>query len=157
MKSELKTLTLVAKEAGRALDNASASSARLSRHNTSTLIGVMGGFLGLAAAYGASLVLPVSLPIAAFIATGLGITGGVLSFRLSRGADAEYRLDRNRVACEEILDRIRQLPPGTPKVVRDELWNTYMYLNSIGAMAHTLPQRRIDNSAPATKQFSNGP
>jgi hypothetical protein len=139
MKQKFESLSAITRQASKSIDDVSGSSSRLSRQNTSTLCGTVGGFLGLAGAYALSLAFPISLPILGFIATGLGISGGVLSFRLLRGVDVEYRLDRNRIACDEILDRIKRLPSGTPKDVRDELWATYRALNSAGTVINVLP------------------
>jgi len=140
MKQQFESLSAITRQAAKAIDDVSSSSSKLTRQNTSTLCGTFGGFVGLAAAYGLSLLFPVSLPVVGFIATGLGISGGVLSFRLLRGVDVEYRLDRNRIACDEILDRIKRLPPGTPREVRDELWATYRALNSAHVVINVLPE-----------------
>ena len=157
MKSELEALTTITKQATRAIDDVSTSSAKLTRQNTSTLCGVTGGFVGLAVAYGLSLAFPVSLAVVGFILTGLGITGGVLSFRLLRGVDVEYRLDRNRIACEEILDRIKRLPPGTPREVRDDLWTTFRALNSTQAMVNVLPApKQREQITHAYRQLPGG-
>lgn len=152
MKRQFDSLSTITRQASKAIDDVSSSSARLARHNTSTLCGTVGGFLGLAGAYALSLVFPISLPIVGLIGTGLGISGGVLSFRLFRGEDAEYRLDRNRIACDEIIDRIKRLPPGTPKDVREELWATYRALNSVGTVlgAHPAPSRQ--QAVPVQRQ-----
>ena len=150
MKTSIQDVMEITRQASRAIDSAETTSANLSRRNTSTLCGVVGGFSGMGFAYTLSLAFPVSFPIVAIIATGLGISAGVLSFRLARGISDEYRLDRNRVATDEILDRIRRLPPGTPREVRDELWNTYRALNSIGAVAITLPTPSRKSQASIT-------
>lgn len=139
MRQIFEGLSAITRQASKAIDDVSGSSSRLTRQNTSTLCGTVGGFLGMATAYALSLAFPISLPIVGVIATGLGISGGVLSLRLLRGVDVEYRLDRNRIACDEILDRIKRLPAGTPKEVREELWSTYRALNSVATVNNVLP------------------
>lgn len=145
---EYETLASVTRQVSRAIDDVTGSSAKISRQNTSTLFGIVGGFLGLGAAYVLSLTFPVSLPAVGLILTGLGINGGVLGYRLSRGVDIEDGLERNRVVCDEILDRIKRLPPGTPKDVRDQLWLTYKTLNAVPQIITALP-------SPATKTRGN--
>jgi hypothetical protein len=117
------------------------------------LFGVFGGFLGLTAAYALSFVLPVSLLALEFLLAGLGVSGGVLAYRLSRGLDVERRLDMNRMASDEILDRIKRLPKDTPPAVRDQLWLSYQHLNSIpqmGLLPISSSRREVEsrNDAP---------
>ena len=136
-------LASVTRQVSRTLDDITGQSAKVTRQNTSTLFGIVGGFLGLGAAYGLALTFPVSLPAVGILLTGLGISAGVLGYRLSHGVEIEDGLERNRIVCDEILDRIKRLPPGTPKDVRDQLWLTYKTLNAVPQIIAALP-------APAT-------
>ena len=145
---EYENLASITRQVSRALDNVTGSSAKISRQNTSTLFGIVGGFLGLGAAYVLALTFPVSLPAVGLILTGLGISSGVLGYRLSRGVEIEDGLERNRIVCDEILDRIKRLPPGTPKDVRDQLWLTYKTLNAVPQIIAALP-------SPATETQGN--
>ena len=132
--SATRSLAATTKQASNALTELSRSASRLSSQNTSTLYGVAGGFVGMSIAYGVSIVLPLSLPIVAFLLAGLGVCGGVLTYRRGRGVDIEKRLDLNRMAADEVLDRIRKLPRDAPPEVRKQLWDTYQSLNTVSQL-----------------------
>jgi hypothetical protein len=119
------------RQATRVLDTLSTSATILSNQSTSTLFGVLGGLLGIGAAYGLSIALPISLAAAGVILTALGLVGGVLSSRGRNRQNVEIRLDENRMAADEILRRIKQLPKSTPEHVRNGMWDTYLILSSV--------------------------
>jgi hypothetical protein len=60
----------------------------------------------------------------------------------------EKRIEENRLAVEEVLRRIKELPRNAPERVRDGLWQTYEELN-FGYQSQT---RRL-LSAPQPKQL----
>jgi hypothetical protein len=140
----VQSLAATTKQVTKALSELSRSASRLSSQSTSTLCGVAGGFIGMSAAYGLSLAFPISLPIVAFLLAGVGVSGGVLTYRLNRGVDVEVRLDINRLAVDEVLDRIKKLPKDAPPEVRKQLWETYQALNYVPQL-NTAPR----TSSPA--------
>lgn len=134
----VKEMSIATQQAKCALATMSRSAARLSNQSTSTLYGVTGGFLGTGVAYALSLAFPVSLAAIGLILTGLGIVGGVLFYRGRRRIDVEARLDENRLAADEMLRRIKQLPRDAPPHVREEMWLTYQSLNSVQQFRRTV-------------------
>jgi hypothetical protein len=151
----LQVLAASTRQVTKAMAEFTRSSSRLSLQNTSTLFGVAGGFVGLTVAYVLSLSFPVSLIIVAFLLSALGISGGVLLYRLVRGIDVERRLDLNRMAVDEVLDRIKSLPRNAPDPVREQLWVTYQALNTVPQFVTqataTRPPRLENESGQATK------
>ena len=72
-------------------------------------------------------------PKAAFtgpIAATIGIPAGVLGFRGPRQILLERRISQNRMALDEILNRIRTLPKGAPEEVRKRLWDQYSTMSA---------------------------
>jgi len=131
MVSTIKSLIATTKECSRTLGELIWVSSKASAQSTSTLMGVAGGFAGMAVAYGLSLIAPVSLAIAAPVFTGFGIVIAIIINRGDSRNDFERKLEQNRIASEEILRRINSLPRNVPQGTLDELWNTYNILNSI--------------------------
>jgi hypothetical protein len=120
-----------------AVDRVGGTSKKLSREGMETIVGVFGGFAGLAIAYALSVADPnVSFAITAIIGFGLGLSGGMIAFRGTRTAKLERELDSRRRAGQYLLEEIVKLPKSAPKEVRDALYLEY--------------QRVITNVAPAT-------
>ena len=164
--SAARSLEATTRQAAKALTELSRTASRLSTQNTSTLCGVAGGFIGMSVAYGLSLTFPISLPVAAFLLCGVGVSGGVLAYRGSRGVDIEKRLDLNRMAVDEVLDRIKKLPKDAPPEVRKQLWDTYQSLNAAPQLGSALspavaalpaPQVNLSQLPVANQQVSKVP
>lgn len=134
-----KSLVTTTREGSRALSELIRASAKASAQSTSTLMGVVGGFIGMAFAYGLTFLAPIALPIVGPICSGLGIVLAILIHRGKSRMIFERKLDQNRIAADEIMARIKALPKNAPQHVRDELWNTYKTLNSMATMANTVP------------------
>lgn len=106
------------------------SSEKLGRKNSSTLFGTLGGLLGASAGTALAYATGFSLIALSTPLTGVGIVAGILIYRGPRRIRLEKRIAENRIACDEILSRIKSLPKNAPEEVRHELWNTYRQLNS---------------------------
>lgn len=147
--SDLKALVGTSRESSRLFGELNRAAAKASAQSSSTLIGVVGGLIGMATAYVLSFVTPgSSVEVLAAIFTGLGIVGGVLIYRGGTRLNFEKRLEENRIAAEEIMSRIKALPRNTPPAVRDELWATYQMLNSISVIMNRGPQALPSSSIP---------
>lgn len=128
LKSILTELRSVADETEKVLDRLSLTSDRLSAKSSSALFGTLGGLGGLSAAYLICAISTASLPVTGVLLASLGIAVGVAAYRGPRWFSLERRIGENRVAVNEILDRIKKLPKNAPKEVRDDLWDTYRSL-----------------------------
>ncbi len=131
MDAELRSLVAVNKEATHILASIIRSSNTASKQSSSTLIGTLGGFIGMGVSYALTLIAPISLPVVSVFLTGLGIIIALLVHRGPRRLNFEMRLEENRILTEEILSRIKNLPRNAPQEVKDELWHTYQTLNSM--------------------------
>jgi len=99
------------------------------KKTSETLLGAFGGLVGLSLAYLASAFAPVSLPILCVLLSSSGIVAGLIFHRGRRRFVLECRIEENRLAAKEILDRIEHLSPeNTPQEVRDDLWLAYRSL-----------------------------
>jgi hypothetical protein len=127
-------ITAIIEESSRFLGELSRAASKASAQSSSTLFGVIGGFVGMAIAFGISPFVPVSIVVLGPACTGIGITLAVLLSRGRSRLDLERSIDANRLAANEVLDRIKALPSDTPTEVRDELWATYKALNSLSAI-----------------------
>jgi hypothetical protein len=127
-------ITEIVEESSRLLGELSRAASKASAQSSSTLFGVIGGFVGMAFAFGFSPFVPVSIAVLGPACTGIGITLAVLLCRGRSRLDLERSIDANRLAANEVLDRIKALPSDTPTEVRDELWATYKALNSLSAI-----------------------
>jgi len=103
----------------------SSSADSLGKKNSSNLFGVCGGLVGSLAGIGLAHVVGLGVFAASTPLTGLGIVAGILLYRGRRRIRIEKRIDENRVASEEILRRIRELPKNAPEEVRRGLWHAY--------------------------------
>jgi hypothetical protein len=122
-------LRRVARAAEDFLANLSSSADRMGKKNSSNLFGVCGGLVGSLSGIGLAHLVGLSLFVATTPLTGLGIVAGILLYRGRKRILIEKRIDENRLAIEEILRRIRELPKNAPERVRDGLWRTYEELN----------------------------
>lgn len=101
-----------------------------SANTSSTLFGMLGGFVGTGAAYAISFYTMAAFGVLAPIMAGAGIVLGVLTYRGSERFKFESRLEMHQKAIEVIRTEIKSLPRNAPQAVRDELWNTYTRLVS---------------------------
>jgi hypothetical protein len=127
-------ITAITEESSRFLEELSKAASKASAQSSSTLLGVIGGFVGMAIAFGISPFVPVSIVVLGPACTGIGIAMAVLLVRGRSRLDLERSIDANRLAASEVLGRINALPTDTPTDVRDELWATYKALNSLPAI-----------------------
>jgi hypothetical protein len=160
--SEIKEMSTATQRANNAIAAMSRSASRLSSLNTSTLYGTAGGFLGMGIAYILSLAFPISLTAVSIILTSLGVVGGILFYRGLKRVDLEGWIESNRLAADEILRRIKQLPKDAPQQTRDEMWLTYQALNSRSQFPTMVTiadsSRRIDDTLLiAAQPPSEGP
>jgi len=131
LQSALGGLQAVATQTSKVLERFSATAERLSLKNSSTLFGCFGGLFGLLLAYGTNIVWPGgSFTVLSVLFSGIGIVGGVLFHRGNRRFRLERRVEENRLAVQEVLERIKSLPKNTPNEVRDELWSAYRLLTA---------------------------
>lgn len=145
---ELKVLLATTKESSRTLSELIRTASKASAQSSSTLVGVVGGLIGTAGAYGLTFAAPVSLAVLGPVFTGLGIVVAILLSRGRSRLEFEKKLEENRIAADEIMSRIKALPRNTPQDVRDELWATYKTLNSMAAIASKVQQTLPPPSAP---------
>lgn len=146
----INALIATTKESSRTLGELNRAASKASAQSSSTLVGVVGGLVGMAAAYGLTFVAPVSLVVVGPICTSLGIVVAILLNRGRSRLDFEMNLEENRIAAEEIMGRIRALPRNAPQDVRDELWATYKTLNSMLAIVTRAHQALPPPSTPVT-------
>jgi hypothetical protein len=128
------TLTSLNKEVRRSLDSMGEGASTLANRRTSVVAGVLGGAGLSAIAYVAATFVPgLQFIVLGPIAITFGIAAGILCVRGFRPSDEERRgdivrleLEKNEQAARMLYERIVQLPPGTPKMIRDELWQGYL-------------------------------
>ena len=123
--SELRRVSKVAEDF---LAKLSSSAGMLGKNNSSNLFGVCGGLVGSLAGIGLAHLVGISL-LATTPLTGLGMVAGILLYRGRKRILVEKRIDESRLATEEILRRIRELPKNAPQSVRDGLWQAYQEFN----------------------------
>lgn len=119
-------LRSVINEGTSVLERVSSTTKRLSLEGTATLIGSFGGLLAVSMAYGVTIAFPVvSLALAAPLALGLGITGGLLAFRGTSAAKLDREMDNRRRAANYLLEQIRLLPRSAPVEIKTGLYLQY--------------------------------
>jgi hypothetical protein len=129
--SALGWLKHVSSETTELFERMAQTSERATDRSSEVLFGVVGGAAALMAAYTLSL----AVPAAAFfvggpIAAVFGIPAGILSWRGRRRFKIEKRIAENRIASDEVLERIKALPRNAPASVRESLWTLYNALNA---------------------------
>ena len=130
LNDSLVSLEKVAEDTSSFLEKITKASEDASRHNSSTLFGVAGGIVGALVGVIVAPYMSIPLLVLSTLLTGLGIVAGILAFRGNDGIVLEKRMYNNRIACKEILDRIKQLPKDVPQEVIDDLWANYRLLNN---------------------------
>lgn len=125
------------RNASRVLAVIQRSSTKYSSQSSSALYGVAGGLFGMGVAFLISASLQVSLAAIGLILTGLGITVGILIYRERREIDLDSHLEENRFASQELLNRIRAIEGKSPKFVLEQLWVTYLEMNSASRLLPT--------------------
>jgi hypothetical protein len=107
------------------------ASDRASNRTSEALFGGFAGALGLAGAFALSLVVPAAaFYIGGPVAVTLGIPLGILAWRGPGRFRQERRIATNRMALNEILERIRLLPPKAPDSVKEKLWQQYISVST---------------------------
>jgi len=112
------------------LSSMAANAERLSKKTTATLFGTFGGLIGMLLAYIINLFVPGSLAVLLALLSSIGVVTGLLAHRGKRRIALERKIEENRIAADEILARIRQLPRNAPADVRNDLWTAYRSLTS---------------------------
>lgn len=120
-----KHLSEVLNLSGRLFNQIMAQAKAATNSRTSTLFGMAGGLLGCAVAYTLSFFMPGSINGLAMILAGIGVVGGVLVFRGSRGVKEDWLLEQRRRRQEAMLDEIRRLPKNTPSHVVLAAWDMF--------------------------------
>lgn len=112
------------------LKRLSNSSKILDKHSSATLFSITGGILSATLGAGLCYFTGFSFLILSAPFTVLGLTVGILIHRGPRRIRLEKRIAENRLACDEILSRIKNLPTNAPDEVKQELWSIYRQLNN---------------------------
>jgi hypothetical protein len=115
----------VAQQTTKLLERVTSSSEKLGRQNSTTLVGSLGGIIGAITAVGTAHVAGISILMIGAPLSALGILGGILVCRGTRRIKLERRIAENRMAADELLDRIKALPKNAPDEVRENLWRAY--------------------------------
>ena len=125
----LSKLKSVADETSRVLDRLAASAERLSSKRSATLMGTLGGSIGLGIAYALTFIAPaVNVAVAGPILASFGLLAALLFHRGPRRIALERLIEENTLAVDEILARIKALPKNAPKEVVDDYWRLYRSL-----------------------------
>ena len=143
--SAMRSLRTAIESTGRTLSILTRAASRLGQQGTQTLYGVVGGILGLAATYLCAQLWAISVPVVGVLLCSLGIAAGILLFRGRGRLEFDQRLEQNRVAADEVLRRIKNLPRNTPQIVSAQMWETYARLNTASQFAlvtSTEPQQK---------------
>jgi hypothetical protein len=118
-------LETTSQQTAKFLERVTGSSERVGRQSSITLVGAAGGALGALSAVGLAHIAGISLALLGGPLSALGILTGVLLCRGTRRIKLERRIAENRMAADEILDRIKALPKNAPPEIRDGLWRAY--------------------------------
>jgi hypothetical protein len=118
----------VSQQTTKLLERVTSSSEKLGRQSSTTLIGSVGGIIGGLSAIGVAHFAGISLMLLGGPLSALGILGGILACRGTRRIKLERRIAENRLAANELLDRIKALPKSAPDEVRNGLWRAYTSL-----------------------------
>jgi len=121
-------LEKVSRQTAQLLERVTSSSEKLGRQSSTTLVGSVGGIIGSLGATAVAHFAGISLMLLGAPLSALGILGGILVCRGTRRIKLERRIAENRIAANELLDRIKALPKGAPNEIRDELWRAYSSL-----------------------------
>jgi hypothetical protein len=127
----MRSLEAAIENTARTLSMLTRAASRLAQQGTQTLYGVVGGIIGLAATYVFAHLWEISVPVAGTLLCSLGIVAGILLFRGAGRIEFDQRLEQNRIAADEVLRRIKNLPRNTPPAVFRQMWDTYARLNSV--------------------------
>lgn len=129
IESSITELEQITSKTDKLLDKLMQASEKADAKNSSALFGVAGGIIGALA----GILIAPQVGVAALLLsaplTALGIISGVLTYRGRDGIKLEKMISQNSIACDEILNRINNLPESTPQYVLDDLWENYRLLN----------------------------
>jgi hypothetical protein len=117
-------------ESKRIFNQLAAQASAVSGSTSSTLFGMLGGFVGIGMAYGVALYTSASLALLSPIMGGAGVVVGVLLYRGRDRCKFESRLEMYQRSLEIIRTEIRLLPKNAPETTRDALWHSYTRLIS---------------------------
>jgi hypothetical protein len=129
------------------LNSITKTSEGISERTSEVLFGSLGGLLGFSAGYVLSLVIPaILLAVAAPVTSAIGVLTAVLVARGPRRFRLEKVIRTNRIAADEILNRIQSLPRNTPSEVKARLWDAYNALTG-GLETTTLQALQTERSS----------
>lgn len=129
IESSISDLENITSNTEKALDKLIQASEKADASSSSTLFGAAGGIIGALAGTLIALHIALSVLLLSTPLTALGIIGGILVYRGRNGIKLEKMIAQNRIACNEVLDRINSLPDNAPQDVVDGLWENYNMLN----------------------------
>lgn len=137
-------LRRVSAEATDLFDRLANTAHRATDRTSEVLVGVSGAAVCLLIAYGVSVAfLPVSFALSGPIAACIGLPVSILAWRGRRRFRLERDIRENRLAADEIMDRIRLLPKTAPPQLREALWSQY-YSITAALRPQQTPSLRID-------------
>lgn len=143
-------LRQAAKDTEGFLDRFSVLSEKLGQKTSSSLFGTFGGLTGLLGGVGLAHVAGLGLLLASTPLTGIGILGGILCFRGLKHFALERIINKNRLAGDEYLRRIKELPANAPQDVKDDLWQKYRNVN---AVLESQTRRLLEPPPPKTDRL----
>jgi hypothetical protein len=140
-KAAVTELTEAIASGSRAVERVSGITKKLSLERTGALFGTLGGFVGMAAAYGLAIAFSaVSLPIAIPLGLGIGVAGSLLAFRGTSSFKSDRAIEYQHRQAIHLLEQIKSLPRSAPADVKSHLWIEYKK-----AMTHMGPCFRRDD------------
>ncbi|NRF28248.1 hypothetical protein [Vibrio coralliilyticus] len=113
------------------IEKMASSSEKASTKSSVVLIGLIGGLIGTIAGMALAPVIGVSVVVLPATLATLGIASGVLMYRGLDTIGLEKAITKNTLVFDEIQRRMNSLPDDAPEEVRDELWKSYIELNSV--------------------------
>lgn len=130
-RSAAKRLSETLQQSKKLFSQLSDQSRKAAESGTSTLCGMLGGFLGTGLAYAAPFYTSATFLGLAPICAGLGIVIGVLAFRGPARFRLEAKIEMHQRALDALLEQIRRLPRNTPEYVRVRAWENYTRMLSM--------------------------
>ncbi len=111
----------------------SGSSEHLASKNSSVLYGVIGALIGTLVGVGSEVILPflevIDKMMVSGALTGLGAAVGILLYRGKNRIRMEKFIEAERIIHDEIINKIKSLPPDAPEQLRQEYYDSLSQLN----------------------------